>query len=404
MESAIHQPISHYSIEETKAFVATCDIAPYQEGALSGLVFSIKDSMNLRGYRSTCGNPKWLATHSIASSHAICVEQLLCAGARCIGKTVTDELSFGLDGENHFYGTPLNPRAPDRVPGGSSSGTASAVACGVSDFDLGTDAGGSIRIPASNCGLFGLRPSTGAILNAGVQPFAPSFDTIGICTQDAGTLTRVSQVLLRQSPCMKMEKRPIYLLDEAWNLCDEDIKVACLETLKSNEKLSPLEHVSLKSILNISQEYLRDTFNLIQYTETWAIYGDWIESVNPEFGPRVAQNFERARNASRSRLGDALLARQEMMEKMDDFLKNDAILCFPTTPTLAPFKGSLGNNQNAGNYYPRALSLTAISGLCRLPEVTVPLTMLRGVPIGTSFLSRHGTDMNLVSFVNEYFS
>src|SRR4029077_4269094 len=128
--------------------------------------------------------------------HAVCVEQLLAAGAHCVGKTVTDELAFSLIGENHFYGTPLNPAAPGRVPGGSSSGSASAVACGLADFALGTDTGGSVRVPASNCGLFGLRPSPGMISVAGVMPFAPTFDTVVVLTRDADVLARVAGTLL----------------------------------------------------------------------------------------------------------------------------------------------------------------------------------------------------------------
>src|SRR4029077_5312214 len=98
-----------------------------------------------------------------AAAHAVCMEQLLAAGARCEGKTVSDELAFSLIGENHFYGTPLNPRTPGRVPGGSSGGSASAVACGLVDFAVGTDTGGSVRVPSSNCGIWGFRPSHGFV-------------------------------------------------------------------------------------------------------------------------------------------------------------------------------------------------------------------------------------------------
>src|SRR5215207_7948504 len=166
---------------EDDAFIEGVEeVDPTRSGLLDGLSFAVKDLIDIGGYKTGCGNPSWGDTHPLASMNAVCVEQLLDAGARCVGKTVSDELAFSLLGENHFYGTPLNPKAPDRVPGGSSSGSASAVACGLLDFALGPDTGGSVRVPANNCGVWGMRPSHGFISVAGVNPLAPTFDTVGI--------------------------------------------------------------------------------------------------------------------------------------------------------------------------------------------------------------------------------
>ena len=155
------------SSKESGAFVEEFSLPPTGEGPLAGLRFAVKDLIDVAGHRTGCGNPTWLATHPPATVHAVCVEQLLAAGAHCAGKTVTDEVAFSLLGQNHFYGTPLNPAAPDRVPGGSSSGSASAVACGLVDFALGTDTGGSVRVPASNCGVWGWRPTHGVGFGCG---------------------------------------------------------------------------------------------------------------------------------------------------------------------------------------------------------------------------------------------
>ena len=143
------------TITASNAFIDTCEIPATGSGPLDGLRFALKDLIDVAGMKTGCGNPSWRDSHPPAVAHAVCVEQLLRAGARCVGKTILDELAFSLIGENHFYGTPLNPEAPDRVPGGSSSGSASAVACGLVDFALGTDTGGSVRVPASNCGIYG---------------------------------------------------------------------------------------------------------------------------------------------------------------------------------------------------------------------------------------------------------
>src|SRR5882762_7896622 len=176
---------SSISVAQSSAFLTTFELPPTGSGMLDGLCFAVKDVIDIAGWKTGCGNPTWRDSHPPAVAHAVCVEQVLRAGARCLGKTIPDELAFSLLGENHFYGTPLNPQASDRVPGGSSSGSASAVACGLVDFALGTDTGGSTRVPASNCGIWGFRPSHGFVSVAGVMPFSPTLDTVGVFTRSA---------------------------------------------------------------------------------------------------------------------------------------------------------------------------------------------------------------------------
>src|SRR5947199_6802555 len=168
---------SSISVAQSSAFLTTFELPPTGSGMLDGLCFAVKDLIDVAGWKTGCGNPTWRDSHPPAMAHAVCVEQLLRAGARCVGKTICDELAFSLLGENHFYGTPLNARAPDRVPGGSSSGSASAVAAGLCDTALGTDTGGSVRVPASFCGLYGIRPTHGRIDMSGVMPQAPRTGT-----------------------------------------------------------------------------------------------------------------------------------------------------------------------------------------------------------------------------------
>src|SRR6478752_1674080 len=202
------QTITH---EESGAFIERFTLAPTKDGPLRGLRFAVKDLIDVAGHTTGCGNPTRLTTHPPASVSAVCVEQLLAAGAQCEGKTITDELAFSLLGENHHYGTPLNPAAPDRVPGGSSNGSASAVACGLVDFALGTDTGGSVRVPASNCGIWGFRPSHGFVSVAGVNPLAPSFDTVGVLAQNADVLAKVAFVLLSAAPVSPSKPGTIHL-------------------------------------------------------------------------------------------------------------------------------------------------------------------------------------------------
>src|SRR5467141_1862666 len=165
-------------------------------GPLSGLTFAAKDLFDVAGHPTGGGNPDWARQNPVPTRHAWAVQHLLDAGATLIGKTITDEVSLGIVGENAFYGTPVNPRAPDRVPGGSSSGSAAAVAAGLCDTALGTDTGGSVRVPASYCGLYGIRPTHGRIASAGMMPHVPSADTVGWFARDATMLARVGAAML----------------------------------------------------------------------------------------------------------------------------------------------------------------------------------------------------------------
>src|SRR6201996_6653114 len=168
-------------------------------GPLSGLSFAAKDLFDVAGVPTGGGNHDWASWNPVPTRHAWAVQTLLDAGADLIGKTINDEVSLGIFGENAFDGTPLNTKAPDRVPGGSSSGSAAAVAAGLCDTALGTDTGGSVRVPASFCGLFGIRPTHGRLNVTGMLPQAPNSDTTGWFARDAATFARVSAVLLGEA-------------------------------------------------------------------------------------------------------------------------------------------------------------------------------------------------------------
>src|SRR5262245_20843356 len=200
-------------------------LEPLASGPLDGLAFVVKDLIDVAGHVTGGGNPDWARRQNPASKSAPVVERLLRAGATLVGKTITDELAFSLEGENEHYGTPVNPRAPDRLPGGSSSGSAVAVAAGLADFGLGTDTGGSVRVPASFCGLFGYRPSHGRLPLDGVVPFAPSYDTVGLLARDGGCLQLVAQCLLATTAVVPHGRRLLLAADAfAW----AEPEVACV--------------------------------------------------------------------------------------------------------------------------------------------------------------------------------
>src|SRR6266699_51576 len=200
-------------------------IAGAPRGPLTGLTFAAKDLFDVAGRPTGGGNHDWARTHPVPTRHAWAVQTLLDAGATLIGKTITDEVSLGILGENAFDGTPLNSKAPDRVPGGSSSGSAAAVAAGLCDTALGTDTGGSVRVPASFCGLYGIRPTHGRLDTRGMMPQAPSSDTTGWFARDAATFARVSAVLLGEAIPDQLPQRLVVATD-AFGLADPDTATA----------------------------------------------------------------------------------------------------------------------------------------------------------------------------------
>jgi amidase len=405
------------STAEGNAFVERIEVEPTDSGSLDGLSFAVKDLIDIGGHKTGCGNPTWRKTHPPASVNAVCVEQLLDAGARCVGKTVSDELAFSLLGENHFYGTPLNPKAPDRVPGGSSSGSASAVACGLVDFALGTDTGGSVRVPANNCGIWGMRPSHGFISVAGVNPFAPTFDTVGILASSAEVLARVASVLMACEDALGEGPGTIHLLKDAFSIADPDVRQSLEDPVRRMRSSfgGRLRDTSVREIdgeaktsERTSFQMWHDTYGVLQWAEIESCLGAWIEATKPAFGPEAAQNFDLVKSLDRRRVRPAAQRREKYFRKLKAFLGPSDLLCMPTTPVLAPLKGTIAprGRSAAGDYYPRTLSLTSVAGIGRLPQVSLPLAKASGgVPVSLSLLAANGRDaflLNVVKRVAEF--
>jgi amidase len=317
-------------------------------------------------------------------------------------------LAFSLIGENHFYGTPLNPETPDRVPGGSSSGSASAVACRLVDFALGTDTGGSVRVPASNCGIYGFRPSHGFISVAGVNPFAPTFDTVGIFARDAEVLARVAAVLLAWEPATAEPPATIHLLRDAFDLADPEIQVALAEPVRllkaqfgerlRETRLSDIDRDETSAGLSA----WCDTYCVLQWAEIRSCLGAWIADAKPILCPTIATSFELTSQLDRRRIAEAVARREHCYRCLQRFLGPHDLICMPTAPTPAPLKGQpLVRASSGSGYYPRALALTSVAGIGRLPQVSLPLARSAGIPVGLSLLAGHGRDAFLLEVVQQ---
>ena len=369
--------------------VKRLEVKPTGSGPLDGLTFGVKDLFDVQGEVTGFGNPDWARTHAAAKSHAWIVSALLEQGARAIAKTATVELAFGLEGSNAWYGTPPNPAAPDRLPGGSSSGSASLVASGGADFALGSDTGGSVRIPASYCGLYGLRPTQGMLSLQGAAPLAPSFDTPGWFTRDAETFRRIGEALLPPSPPLN---GPFLLVNEAW----ENAEPATREALAAK-----LDHLGRKfgtvMRIDLAPEGL-DAFaearRILQGREAWAALGGWIEAENANLGPITKARFAAAAAITAAQANEARAFRRHLQHRLDSLLAQGAVLIFPTSPSPAPRRDA----STAATEAVRTATQRpgAISALAGIPEMTIPLATAEGAPVGLSLVAARGRDLALI--------
>lgn len=390
-EAMNHIPKQAITVEQSGAFIERFTLPPTSAGPLDGLRFAVKDLIDVAGHRTGCGNPTWLTTYPPADVSAVCVEQLLASGATCDGKVITDELASSLLGENHFYGTPLNPAAPDRVPGGSSSGSASAVACGLVDFALGTDTGGSVRIPANNCGIWGWRPTHGIVSVAGVMPLAPTLDTVGILARNGEILERTAAALMASEPATSANPNVIHLVTESFAQSDAEVRDALQESLsRLREQFGDrVRETSLVELCDDPQAAdpvtWHDTYRILQRSEARCCYGSWIAHVRPELGPAMMANFAMTKKLDRTRIKEGIQRREHYFRRLRGAIGPRDLLCLPTAPTIPPKKGSILPDTGA-EYFGRVLALTTISGAGRLPQVTIPLATASTAPVGLSLI------------------
>jgi amidase len=324
------------------------------------------------------------------------LQVLVDAGATMVGKTITDEITRGILGENPHYGTPVNPRAPDRVPGGSSSGSASAVAGSLVDFALGSDTGGSVRVPASFCGLYGLRPTHGRIPLDGLLLQAPSYDTIGWFARDAGLFAMVGAVLLQSSVPTACPTR-LVIAEDAFEVADPAViqalrpVVDCLATRIGNATTVRLAPEGLAA--------WSDQQQVLQGREAWETAQDWIDAVNPRFSFEVTERYVMARSYTDADVAAARARRDVIRQRLDTVLADGAVLCLPTTPTPAPLCGERISARR--DVRARIGMLTCIAGTTGRPQINLPLAAVGGLPVGLSLLGARGADEVLLAFARD---
>lgn len=360
-------------------------------GPLSGLSFAAKDLFDVAGVPTGGGNHDFARFNPVPDRHGFAVQTLLDAGADLVGKTITDEVSLGILGENPFDGTPTNPAAPERVPGGSSSGSAAAVAAGLCDMALGTDTGGSVRVPASFCGLYGIRPTHGRVSVDGMLPQAPSSDTTGWFARDAKTFARVSGVMLGEAPG-RLPTRLIVAVD-AFGFADREVEDALAPMLGRLRRIVGETREEIMAPQGLSA-WARAQRTL-QPVEAWETFRPWVETANPRMAFSVAAGLLLGSQTPIAERNWAAMLRLEVRARLRHLLPKGTILCMPTTPFPAPLRGlPLPALQPLRD---RISCLCAHGGLAGFPQVSLPGAHVDGAPVGLSIIAGRGEDASLIA-------
>ena len=368
-------------------------LAGAADGPLAGLTFAAKDIFDIAGHITGGGNPDWQATHPPAERTAWIVQRLVDAGATMVGKTHTDELTRGILGENAHYGTPVNPRAPGRVPGGSSSGSAAAVAGGLVDFALGSDTGGSVRIPASFCGLYGLRPTHGRIPLDGILMQAPSYDTIGWFARNATTFATVAETVF-DTPIAPQTPARVIIADDLFAAADPAVAAALRPTAERIAGMAT--HQESIRLAPDGLDQWASQQNILQSIEAWATLADWIDAVNPRFSYWVTERYTLVASLTPTQIDEARAWRESVRQRLDAVLSNGAFLCLPTAPVVAPPRGQrLSERKDA---LAQIIRLTCIGGTTGRPQLTLPMAEVDGLPVGLSLMGNRGDDEALIGF------
>lgn len=388
---------------------------------LNGLTFAIKDIFDVDGYVTGYGNPDWLRTHPAATSTAPSVLAILTGGATCVGKTIMDELAYSINGENIHYGTPRNPCTPDRVPGGSSSGSAVAVAAKLVDFALGTDTGGSVRVPASYCGILGFRPSHNAISTAGVIPMAQSFDTVGWFARDPVTLNKVGRVLLHLPDVDPVSPTQIIIAEDCFQLSPIPSDRIIQPLVKSVGKLFGghlVKHANLGDYVkdkvpslkpffsrsNEDREYnvpslaaVSSAMRLLQRYEVKINHGEWIRTVKPDLGPEIADRIREALMTTDHNIDSCHSVKTELHAALIALLGDFGVLAIPTVPGPPPKLQT--DSTSMDTFRARAFSVLSIAGVSGFCQVSIPLGLYDNLPVAVSLLAKHGSDGFLLNLV-----
>ena len=363
-------------------------------GNLKNLKFVLKDMCDVKNIKTSCGNPDFYKACEPAKKHAEFLSNILSEGAILEGITICDEFFYSVIGENSHYGTPKNLNAPNCVPGGSSSGSAAALTTDLFDFSIGSDTGGSVRVPASFCGLLGIRPTHGRINANGVYPMAPSFDTIGWFSNNIKTFQKIGEVLLDKNENENITFNQFVIAEDLLELVDTDIKNQFNSYYK---ELHPnIKHIRLSKF---SKSEIADNFRILQAGEIKEHVIPWIEKNKPKISLEINSRIEMASKISPLEIDAAKTFRQEIISEINNSLPEGDIAIFPTTPFSAPKCGQ--SDQDLGSDRKKIMEMTSIAGMTSRPQISIPKFKGKTGPVGISILGWQYSDEILLNKLTE---
>lgn len=401
LQVTYYGPMQHFSTDNPYIIKIEAATMQAKTGLLLAKTVAVKDLFHIAGQPTTAGNPDWLNSHPLPQKTSPVILSLEQEGACIVGKTITDELAYSLNGQNIHYGTPINGCNPQLLPGGSSSGSAIAVANGSADIGLGTDTGGSIRIPASYNALFGFRPSHGRVSVQNMVELAPSFDTVGWMTRDFATLSKVAEVLLNIKQHVSSHIHFKIGLSEELNACCEqqtEITQILEKLIKSNTNTAI---VNVSEVLNFSVlKSASDTFRILQGAEIWQTHGQWIKQNQPNFAPDIAQRFAWCQTITPQQVQHAKVEREAFVKKVNKLFEHLDFIIVPTTPGRPPNLNA--TESDLTDYRNSLLSLTCIAGLAGLPQLHIPLITAPDYPLGLSIVGKKYDDQGVFNLGHHF--
>ena len=370
------------------------DISLNEYGLLSNLNFVLKDMCDVKNFKTSCGNPDFFKKCDFANDYAPFLKDLLNEGPVLKGITVCDEFFYSLIGENGHYGTPANLNAPTRVPGGSSSGSAAALTTDLYDFSIGSDTGGSVRIPASFCGLIGIRPTHNRINTKGVYPMAPSFDTVGWFANNPEIFQKVGNVLLNNIERSNVDFKQYVVAEDLLELCDAEVQNNFNNYIKLN-----MPNINKTRLSTNTKAIIADNFRILQGAEVKENIIPWIEKNKPNISPEIRSRIDMASKITDIEVSRALIFRNNLIDEIKKSLPEGTIAVFPTSPFSAPKSGQ--DDESLGSFRKRLMELTSIAGMTSRPQITIPRLKDKSGPVGISLLGWKYSDEILLNKLTE---
>lgn len=370
------------------------EISINKNGVLNNLSFVLKDMCKVKGLKTSCGNPDFYDKCSIAKDHALFLNELLKNGAVLKGITICDEFFYSLIGENGHYGTPNNLNASGCVPGGSSSGSAAALTENLYDFSIGSDTGGSVRIPASFCGLMGIRPTHDRINTNGVYPMAPSFDTVGWFAKKIEVFQKIGDVLLNNNETSKANFKKYVIAEDLLEIAESEVQNEFKKFI--DLKLPGISKVRLSTL---TKSEIADNFRILQGNEVKENVLPWITKNKPTISPEINARIEMASKITNDEVKLAKTFRNKLVKEVENSLPEGVIAIFPTAPFSAPVCGQ--DDASLGSYRKKLMEMTSIAGMTYRPQISLPCLKNKNRPVGISLLGWKYSDEILLTKITD---